>query len=420
MSQKIEESTSILSLRNVTKFFGINKSAAREMMQHGASKNEILRKTGVTLAVNNVSFQVNKGEIFVLIGLSGSGKSTVIRCINMLRRATSGEILFENRNMMAMNPKEIREIRRTKMSMVFQGFGLMSHRNVLGNVAYGLEVRGVSRLLREEKAMELIELVGLSGWEYKSISDLSGGMQQRVGIARALCNDPDILLMDEPFSALDPLARRDMQFELLSIQKKLNKSIVFITHDINEALKMGDNVGIMRDGVIEQQGSPEDLILHPVNDYVVNFLDNIDRTRLLTAKHIMITPTCLIREHADPVLAIKEMRANEVSTAYVVNQKMRFCGIITLNDALGGRNQAITSLSSLVIRDVPEVHQDTLISDIMSIASSTPFPLPVVDDEGRLKGIVSRAAILATLSQSSINEPDLKLIPDCAEPSAVL
>ena len=169
MSQKTEESTSILSLRNVTKFFGINKSAAREMMQHGASKNEILRKTGVTLAVNNVSFQVNKGEIFVLIGLSGSGKSTVIRCINMLQRATSGEILFENRNMMAMNPKEIREIRRTKMSMVFQGFGLMSHRNVLGNVAYGLEVRGVSRLLREEKAMELIELVGLSGWEYKSI-----------------------------------------------------------------------------------------------------------------------------------------------------------------------------------------------------------------------------------------------------------
>ena len=420
MSQKIEESTSILSLRNVTKFFGINKSAAREMMQHGASKNEILRKTGVTLAVNNVSFQVNKGEIFVLIGLSGSGKSTVIRCINMLQRATSGEILFENRNMMAMNPKEIREIRRTKMSMVFQGFGLMSHRNVLGNVAYGLEVRGVSRLLREEKAMELIELVGLSGWEYKSISDLSGGMQQRVGIARALCNDPDILLMDEPFSALDPLARRDMQFELLSIQKKLNKSIVFITHDIDEALKMGDKVGIMRDGVIEQQGSPEDLILHPVNDYVVNFLDNIDRTKLLTAKHIMITPTCLIREHADPILAIKEMRANEVSTSYVINQKMRFCGIITLNDAIEGRKNGLTNLSSIVTRDVPEIRQDTFISEIMSLASSTPFPLPVVDDEGRLKGIVSRAAILATLSQATTNEPDLKLVPDCAEPNAVL
>ncbi len=420
MNQKNEEATSILSLRNVTKLFGINKPAAREMMEQGAGKNEILRKTGVTLAVNNVSFEVKQGEIFVLIGLSGSGKSTVIRCINMLQRATSGEIFFDGNNIMTMNSKEILEMRRTKMSMVFQGFGLMSHRNVLGNVGYGLEVRGVSRLQREEKAMELIELVGLSGWEHKSISDLSGGMQQRVGIARALCNDPDILLMDEPFSALDPLARRDMQFELLSIQKKLNKSIVFITHDIDEALKMGDKVGIMRDGVIEQQGSPEDLILHPVNDYVVNFLDNIDRTKLLTAKHIMITPTCLIREHADPVLAIKEMRANEVSTAYVVNQKMRFCGIITLNDALGGRNQAITSLSSLVIRDVPEVHQDTLISDIMSIASSTPFPLPVVDDEGRLKGIVSRAAILATLSQSSINEPDLKLIPDCAEPSAVL
>lgn len=413
MNQKIEEGAGILSLRNVTKLFGINKLTAKEMMQHGVSKNDILRKTGVTLAVNDVSFDVKKGEIFVLIGLSGSGKSTVIRCINMLQRATSGEILFEGRDMMTMNPKEIREIRRTKMSMVFQGFGLMSHRNVLGNVAYGLEVRGVSRLRREEKAMELIELVGLSGWEYKSIADLSGGMQQRVGIARALCNDPDILLMDEPFSALDPLARRDMQFELLFIQKKLNKSIVFITHDINEALKMGDKVGIMRDGVIEQQGTPEDLVLHPVNDYVVNFLDNIDRAKLLTAKHIMITPTCLIREHADPILAIKEMRANEVSTAYVVNQKMQFCGIITLNDALRGRSEGVSSLSSLVIRDVPEVHQDTLISDIMSVASATPFPLPVVDDEGRLEGIISRAAILATLSQAAKNQGVEASASDC-------
>lgn len=420
MNQKTEERTSILSLRNVTKLFGINKLAAREMMQHGASKNEILRKTGVTLAVNNVSFDVKQGEVFVLIGLSGSGKSTVIRCINMLRRATSGEILFDGNNIMTMNSKEILGIRRTKMSMVFQGFGLMSHRNVLGNVGYGLEVRGISRQQREEKAMELIELVGLSGWEHKPISDLSGGMQQRVGIARALCNDPDILLMDEPFSALDPLARRDMQFELLSIQKKLNKSIVFITHDINEALKMGDKVGIMRDGVIEQQGSPENLILHPANDYVINFLDNIDRTKLLTAKRIMITPTCLIREHADPILAIKEMRANEVSTSYVVNQKMRFCGVITLNDAIDGRRKELTSLSSLVIRDVPEIHQDTLISDIMNLASSTPFPLPVVDDEGRLEGILSRAAILATLSQPIKNECVLEAVSDCASANAVL
>lgn len=405
MSQRGEEPASILSLRNVTKLFGINKLAAREMMRHGASKNEILRKTGVTLAVNNVSFEVRHGEVFVLIGLSGSGKSTVIRCINMLQRATSGQILFDGSDVMTMNSKEIIEIRRKRMSMVFQGFGLMSHRDVLGNIGYGLEVRGVPRQQREEKAMELVELVGLSGWEHKPISDLSGGMQQRVGIARALCNNPDILLMDEPFSALDPLARRDMQFELLSIQKKLNKSIVFITHDINEALKMGDRVGVMRDGVIEQQGSAEDLILHPANDYIVNFLNDVNRAKLLTARHIMITPTCLIREHADPILAIKEMRTNEVSTAYVINQKMSFCGVITLSDAMEGRKSGLSSISSLVIRGVPEIHHDTLLSGIMSLASATPFPLPVVDDQGRLEGILSRAAILATLSQS---------VSDCA------
>jgi glycine betaine/proline transport system ATP-binding protein len=368
------------------------------MLQEGVGKAEILKKTGVTVAVNDVSFDVERGKVFALIGLSGSGKSTVVRCINMLQRPTSGDILFEGRNIAQMDKRELYELRRSKISMVFQSFGLMSHRDVLGNVAYGLDVRGVGKNERESKAMEMIELVGLGGWERKPIDDLSGGMKQRVGIDRALCYDPDLLLMDEPFSALDPLARRDMQFELLSIQKKLEKTIVFITHDINEAFKMGDTVGIMRDGRIEQLGTPKDLALSPANDYVKEFLGSVDKTKVLSVRHIMITPSCLIREQADPVTAIREMRVNDVSTAYVIGHRMEFIGIVTLTAALQARFDKLSSVSSIVTRDVPKVEHDVLIGDIISAASDTPFPLAVLDDRGRLEGIVSRAAILSSLS----------------------
>jgi glycine betaine/proline transport system ATP-binding protein len=388
----------LLRVRHLCKYFGINRAAARKMLHEGAGKAEILKKTGVTVAVDNVSFDVERGKVFALIGLSGSGKSTVVRCINMLQRPTSGEILFGGRNIAQMDKRDLYELRRSKISMVFQSFGLMSHRNVLGNVAYGLDVRGVGKNEREDKAMEMIKLVDLEGWERKSIDDLSGGMKQRVGIARALCNDPDLLLMDEPFSALDPLARRDMQFELLSIQKKLEKTIVFITHDINEAFKMGDTVGIMRDGRIEQLGTPKDLALSPANDYVKEFLGSVDKTKVLSVRHIMITPSCLIREQADPITAIREMRANDVSTAYVIGQRMEFVGIVTLNSALQARLDKLSSVSPIVTRDVPKVEHDVLIGDIISAASDTPFPLAVLDDRGRLEGIVSRAAILSSLS----------------------
>jgi glycine betaine/proline transport system ATP-binding protein len=388
----------LLSVRHLCKFFGINRVAARKMLQEGAGKNEILKKTGVTVAVDNVSFDVERGKIFALIGLSGSGKSTVVRCINMLQRPTSGEVFFEGRDIARMDRSELRALRRFKISMVFQSFGLMSHRDVLGNVAYGLDVRGVGKDERENRAMEMIELVGLTGWEHKPIDDLSGGMKQRVGIARALCNNPELLLMDEPFSALDPLVRRDMQFELLSIQKKLDKTIVFITHDINEAFKMGDTVGIMRDGRIEQLGTPEDLALSPANDYVRDFLDSVDKTKVLSVRHIMITPSCLIREHADPVTAIREMRENDVSTAYVIGHGLKFIGIVTLTAALQARIDKLRSVSSIITRDVPQVRQDASVSDLIGSASDTPFPVAVLDDQGRLEGIVSRAALLSSLS----------------------
>lgn len=393
-----EQSEIILSVRNLSKFYGLNKTAARKMLAEGASKSDILRQTGVTIAVNDVSFDVEAGKVFVLIGLSGSGKSTVVRCINMLQRPTSGEILFEGTNIAQMSKRELYDLRRKNISMVFQSFGLMSHRDVLGNVSYGLEVRGVNKKERETRALETISLVGLDGWEHKSIEDLSGGMKQRVGIARALCNNSDLLLMDEPFSALDPLVRRDMQFELLSIQRKLSKTIVFITHDINEAFKMGDSVGIMRDGRIEQLGRPEDLILNPASDYVSEFLDSVDRTKILCARHIMIKPTCLIRENADPVTALREMRAGEVSSAYVIGRKMDFIGVLTLNAALEARHDGKSSIHSIISRDTLCVDKDVLVSDLIGPASETPLPIAVVDDRGRLEGIVTRAAILSTMS----------------------
>ncbi len=388
----------VLSVRHLSKFFGLNRSAARKMLAEGAGKTDILRQVGVTVAVNDVSFDVERGRIFVLIGLSGSGKSTIVRCINMLQRPTSGEILFEGRDIVQMSTCELHGLRRMKISMVFQSFGLMSHRDVMGNVAYGLDVRGVGREERERRAAEMISLVGLEGWEHRPIGDLSGGMKQRVGIARALCNDPELLLMDEPFSALDPLARRDMQFELLSIQKKLGKTIVFITHDINEAFKMGDTVGIMRDGRIEQLGKPEELVLQPANDYVRDFMGSVDRTKILSARHIMIAPTCLIRENADPLTALREMRANEVSSAYVIGRRMDFVGVLTLNSALQARQIGLASVSSVITRDMPTVNQNVMVSDLIGMASETPFPLAVLDEHDRLEGIVSRAAILSSLS----------------------
>ena len=245
-----QQNSTIIRVEHVSKLYGLNKSEATKMMASGSNKDEVYKKTGCTVALWDVNLEIPRGKIFVIIGLSGSGKSTLVRCFNRLNRPTMGKVFFDGRDLSELDKKELLEFRRSKISMVFQSFGLMSHRDVLGNVAYGLEVRGMARAEREQKAMEVISMVGLEGWEHQSCAQLSGGMRQRVGIARALANDPEVLLMDEPFSALDPLVRRDMQFELLQIQRKLQKTVVFITHDMDEAFKLGDTVAIMRDGKV--------------------------------------------------------------------------------------------------------------------------------------------------------------------------
>jgi len=386
----------VLRVEHLSKLFGSKKSAAREMLAKGIDKETILKHTGVTVAVDDISFEVERGKIFALIGLSGSGKSTVVRCLNMLQPPTKGKIYFEGQNIEEFSKKQLLEYRRKNISMVFQSFGLMSHKNVLENVAFGLEIRGIKKIEREEKAMEMISMVGLNGWEYTSISNLSGGMRQRVGIARALANDSDILLMDEPFSALDPLVRREMQFELLSIQEKLNKTVIFITHDIDEAFKLGNTVAIMRDGKIIQTNTPEGMSSNPADEYVSNFINSADKSKIYCVKNIMQTPSCLIRSRDGANNALKQMRDNGVSSAYVVGEKMQLIGILTLEQALKVRAGEISFQDSF-LTDLPTTSLDTQISELIPIAATAMFPIAVVDKDNHLQGIVTKAAVLASL-----------------------
>lgn len=393
----------ILRAEHVCKLYGANKNEAARLMEEGGDRTTVKQKTGVTAAIWDVNFEVQRGEIFVIIGLSGSGKSTFVRCLNMLNRPTSGTIRFENSDIGKLNKKELMEYRRDKISMVFQNFGLMSHRDVLGNVAYGLEIKGISTIEREKKAMEMIEMVGLSGWEHQSVAALSGGMRQRVGIARALANDPEILLMDEPFSALDPLVRADMQFELMGIQRKLGKTIVFITHDINEAFKLGDHVAIMRDGKVIQVDTPEQMSAHPADDYVRQFIGSADRTKVLSVRHIMVTPSCVVRLGEGPNHAIHEMRRAGVSSAYVVGDKMNLAGLLTIDGAIEAIKQERT-IQDMMITELPTTSLDTLIGDVLPIAAEAKFPISVIGEDGALKGIVTKASVLSSMVSSPNEE----------------
>ena len=386
----------ILKVEHLTKMFGRRKSQAKEMQAKGRSRDDILKETGVTIAVDDVSFEAERGKTFSLIGLSGSGKSTVVRCLNLLWQPTEGSIFFNGENIADYSPQQLMEYRRKHISMVFQSFGLLSHRDVLDNVAYGLEIRGIDKKKRTDAAMRMIEMVNLKGWENKNVGELSGGMRQRVGIARALANDPDILLMDEPFSALDPLVRRDMQFEMLSIQEKLNKTIIFITHDINEAFKLGDQVAIMRDGRIVQTDTPKNMTQNPVDDYVRDFIDSADKAQIYDVKHFMQRPACLIRQQEGVALALKQMRSNDLSSAYVVDNRMKFIGVITLDNAFRVRAGEL-SFDDAIVRDVPATTKDTQIADLIPLASQARFPIVVLDEKGRLEGIISKAAILTSL-----------------------
>ncbi|MFD1417460.1 quaternary amine ABC transporter ATP-binding protein [Companilactobacillus keshanensis] len=397
MSKKVE-------VKNLTKIFGKHVGRAKELIKQGKSKSEILKETGATVGVDQANFEIEDGEIFVIMGLSGSGKSTLVRMINRLIEPTDGEVLIDGENLMGMDKKTLREVRRKKMSMVFQNFGLLPNRTIMENAEYGLEIQGVDKEERRKRAQKALEQVGITGYNDEYPDQLSGGMQQRVGLARALANDPQILLMDEAFSALDPLNRTDMQDQLLDIQEGLKKTIIFISHDLNEALKLGDHIMIMRDGEVIQTGTPEDILTHPANDYVEEFIENVDRSKVLTAGNVMIRPVTINIDKAGPRLTLKRMKNNEVSTAYVVDNKRKLVGIVDANDVIDLVRHDSSDLRSVVKTDVPTTNEETPISGLMDDISQTGIPFAVTNDKGQLKGIIVRGAVLGALAGNEVSE----------------
>lgn len=391
-----------IKIENVTKVFGKQVSQALKMVEQKKSKTEILNETGATIGVYNANFTVNEGEIFVIMGLSGSGKSTLIRLLNRLIEPTSGNIYIDGQNISKMNKKELRKVRREKMSMVFQNFGLFPHRTILQNAEYGLEIRGISKEERRSKAEKALDNSGLLPYKDQYPNQLSGGMQQRVGLARALANDPDILLMDEAFSALDPLIRKEMQDELLDLQQKVKKTIIFITHDLNEALRIGDRIALMKDGQIIQIGTGEDILTNPANDYVRNFTEDVDRSKVLTVENAMIRPVTVNVEVDGPKVALQLMRNEKVSVALAVDKQRNFKGYIQASDALEATKKGEKNLNTIIRNDMLTVTKDMLIQDVLTLISDSPTPIAVVED-GRLLGVLIRGVVLETLSSSNGN-----------------
>jgi glycine betaine/proline transport system ATP-binding protein len=393
-----------IKVHNVTKVFGKSKKAI-QFLNEGESKQSILKKTGATVGVSKASFEVEAGEIFVIMGLSGSGKSTLVRMLNRLIDPTAGEVFIDGVDIVKMNKEQLREVRRKKISMVFQKFALLPHRTILENVEYGLEVQGVPKEIRKKNAMDALSLVGLDGYENQYPKQLSGGMQQRVGLARALANDSDILLMDEAFSALDPLIRKDMQDELLDLQSTMKKTIVFITHDLDEALRIGDRIALMKDGVIVQIGTPEEILMNPSNDYVERFVEDVDLSKVLTAGHVMKRAEVVSIEKG-PRVALQIMRDLGISSIYVVDKKKTLLGAITASDAKMAldRNEG---LINILQADVTTVLPDTLLTDLFEKVSIASIPVAVVDENKRLKGILVRGAVIGALAgnNDAINNP---------------
>jgi glycine betaine/proline transport system ATP-binding protein len=386
-----------VKIEHLTKIFGKRIKTALTMVEQGEPKNEILKKTGATVGVYDTNFEINEGEIFVIMGLSGSGKSTLLRLLNRLIEPTSGKIFIDDQDVATLNKEDLLQVRRKSMSMVFQNFGLFPHRTILENTEYGLEVQNVPKEERRKRAEKALDNANLLDFKDQYPKQLSGGMQQRVGLARALANDPEILLMDEAFSALDPLIRREMQDELLELQAKFQKTIIFVSHDLNEALRIGDRIAIMKDGKIMQIGTGEEILTNPANDYVKTFVEDVDRAKVITAENIMIPALTTNIDVDGPSVALKKMKTEEVSSLMAVDRKRQFRGVVTSEQAIAARKNN-QSLKDVMTTDVGTVTKEMLVRDILPIIYDAPTPLAVVDDHGYLKGILIRGIVLEALA----------------------
>lgn len=390
-------------VRNLNKIYGPNPRKALELVRQGISKDDLLKKTGNGIGLSQVSFEVNSGEIFVVMGLSGSGKSTLIRCLNRLVEPTEGEILIDGYDVCKADAHTLLEIRRKKMNMVFQNFALLPHRTVLENVSFGLEVQNADMRTREKAAQEALEMVGLCGYESSFPKELSGGMQQRVGLARALATNADILLMDEAFSALDPLIRTEMQDELMALQETMQKTIIFITHDLDEALKIGDRIAIMKEGKVIQIGSPEEILEHPADQYVRAFIKDVNRAKVLSASSVMKKPVTAVLGKDGIMVAVRKMEEEKISSIFVVNKEKKLYGIVTVDRAMDALKRGEKDILPLVEKDVEKARPDTPLIDLLTVAAHAKYPIAVLNDGGILLGIIARVSVLAGLAGEELH-----------------
>lgn len=397
-----ENAMSKLAVQNLYKIYGSKPHKGLELVRQGISKEELLKKTGNGIGICNVNFSVDEGSIFVIMGLSGSGKSTLIRCLNRLIEPTSGSVFIDGHDICNYDEKQLLSIRRNKIAMVFQHFALLPHKTVEENVAFGLEIQNASIEYRHQKAYSALDLVGLKGYENSYPDELSGGMQQRVGLARALATDADILLMDEAFSALDPLIRSEMQDELMSIQDTMKKTIIFITHDLDEALKIGDQIAIMKDGVVIQIGSPEEILEHPADEYVRSFIKDVDRSKILTASSVMKKPDAIITQKGGLHLAVHKMRESKISSIFVINKEKTLQGLLTIDSAIDAIKKGETDITKFLIYDIEKAAQDTSLNELLPSAVRSKYPIAIVDEDNRLQGIVARVAVLSGLSGEEV------------------
>jgi len=391
-----------IEIKNLYKVFGSDPGKGLKLLEKGLSKDEIYEKTKLTVGVQDASFEVNKGEIFVVMGLSGSGKSTLVRMLNRLIEPTSGQVLVDGEDVTKMDKKELVKFRRSKTSMVFQSFALMPHLTVLENASFGLELDGVDKKTRIERAGDALIQVGLDGWEDAYPDQLSGGMQQRVGLARGLAVDPDILLMDEAFSALDPLIRTEMQDELLKLQDRHERTIVFISHDLDEALRIGDRIAIMEGGRVVQVGTPEEILQNPADDYVRAFFRGVDPTGVIAAGDIVRDnqPTVIWHTPSGSPRATLEMLNNrDREFAYVLDSERQFYGVVSIDSlrAVLDSGVAKPQLESAFIQNALVVRNDESLQDILPQVASHTWPVPVVDENNVYRGVVSKNRFLKTL-----------------------
>ncbi|SHM09016.1 quaternary amine ABC transporter ATP-binding protein [Vreelandella subglaciescola] len=389
-----------IQVRGLSKVFGKHPKKALELRNQGLKRPAILEQTGQTLGLSNIDFDVYEGELLVIMGLSGSGKSTLIRCLNRLIDTTEGEIVIDGENIPTLSDKELLECRRRHFSMVFQNFALFPHRTVQKNAEFGLEIRGISQSERYKIARDSLSQVGLDGWEDAYPNQLSGGMQQRVGLARALANDASVLLLDEAFSALDPLIRKEMQQELTQLQAETQKTTVFITHDLDEALNIGDRIVLLKDGEIVQIGTPEDILTNPADDYVRRFIEGVDMSRILTAESAMRPVRSTARESDGPRTVMHKMRENSIDSIYVLSRDRKLLGLLEVDAAKEAADQGATTVLDYMTQDFRRVKPDEPLQNLFAMFSEKGFPIAVEDDEQRLLGVVVKGAVLDELARA--------------------